>query len=40
VLHKKLKEIDFNKYISIEMGLQNSLDDVFEVIDYVAEVFK
>lgn len=40
VLHKKLKEIDFNKYISIEMGLQNSLDDVFEVIDYIAEVFE
>lgn len=39
-LHKKLKELDFGKYISIEMGLQNSLDDVFEVIDYVAEIFE
>ena len=39
-LHKKLKSLDFDKYISIEMGLQNSLDDVFEVIDYVAEVFE
>ena len=37
-LHKKLKTIEFNKYISIEMGLQNSLNDVFEVIDYIAEV--
>lgn len=38
-LHKKLRFLDFEHYISIEMGLQNTINDVFEVIDYVAEVF-
>lgn len=39
-LHQKLKTLEFDKYISIEMGLQNTINDVFEVIDYVAEVFE
>lgn len=39
-LHKRLKELDYNKYISIEMGQQESIQDVFDVIDYVAEVLK
>lgn len=39
-LHKKLKTLEFDNYISIEMGLQNTIIDVFEVIDYVAEVFE
>lgn len=39
-LHKRLKALDYSKYISIEMGLQESIEDVFDVIDYVAEVLK
>ena len=39
-LHRKLSALDYDKYFSIEMGLQNSVDDVFEVIDYISEVFK
>ncbi len=39
-LHAQLATLDFDKYISIEMGLQNSLKDVFDVIDYIAEVFQ
>ena len=41
-LHKELKALEhlgYDKYISIEMGLQNELADVFEVVDYVYEVF-
>lgn len=38
-LHNKLKFLDFDHYFSIEMGLQNTINDIFEVIDYVAEVF-
>jgi len=37
-LHKKLKNLDYGKYFSIEMGLQESVADAFEVIDYIAEV--
>lgn len=37
-LHRQLKTLDYDKYISIEMGLQNTLEDVFEVVDYVSEV--
>ena len=39
-IHKKLKNLDFDKYVSVEMGLQNRLSDVFEVIDYISEVFE
>lgn len=38
-LHDQLKTLDYDKYISIEMGIQNSIKDVLDVIDYVAEVF-
>lgn len=38
-LHRQLRTLDYDKYISIEMGLQNTINDVFEVVDYVAEVF-
>lgn len=37
-LHKQLRELDYNNYISIEMGNQNNINDLFEVIDYVSEV--
>ena len=39
-INKKIKRLNYDKYVSIEMGLQNSLKDVLEVIDYVAEVFE
>lgn len=39
-LHKKLRALDFDRYISVEMGLQNALEDVLEVVDYIAEVFQ
>lgn len=38
-IHKCLLDLDFDKYVSIEMGLQESLKDVFDVVDYIAEVF-
>lgn len=37
-LHRKIRSLDYEKYVSIEMGLQDSLQDVFDVIDYVYEV--
>ncbi len=39
-LHKNLRALDYDNYFSVEMGLQSSVNDVFEVIDYIAEVFK
>ena len=38
-LHAQLASLDFDKFVSIEMGLQDSLKDVFDVVDYIAEVF-
>lgn len=37
-LHRRLIDLEYDNYISIEMGQQNDLNDVYEVIDYVAEV--
>lgn len=39
-LHNQLAAIDFDMYISIEMGLQESLKDVFDVVGYIAGVFQ
>lgn len=38
-LHKQLKELNYDNYFSIEMGLCKDISDVYEVIDYIAEVF-
>ena len=38
-IHFALKELDFDSYCSIEMGLQESLQDVFDVVDYISGVF-
>ena len=38
-IHFALKELDYDRYCSIEMGLQNSLQDVFDVVDYICGVF-
>ena len=38
-IHSRLMSLDYDKYVSVEMGLQESLTDVFEVVDYIAEVF-
>lgn len=35
-----LEQLGYDKYVSIEMGLQNTITDVFDVIDYIYEVFK
>lgn len=37
-IHHRLKDLDYDKYFSIEMGQPNKLSEVFEIIDYVAEV--
>lgn len=43
-LHNKLvsilKQKKYNKYISIEMGKRDNLDEVKKTIDYIREVFK
>ncbi len=39
-LHRGLKELEYDKFISIEMGYQENIKDIFETIDYVCEVFK
>ncbi len=39
-LHTQLASLDFEKYVSIEMGLQDTLNDVFDVVNYIAGVFK
>lgn len=42
-LHNRLtalEQLGYDKYVSIEMGLQDTIADVFEVIDYVYEVLK
>lgn len=42
-LHHQLADIlrseQYTGYVSIEMGTQDNLDDVYEVIDYVQEIF-
>lgn len=39
-LSKYLKTNNYDKYISIEMKKQDSIDDIKDIIDYVFEVFK
>ena len=39
-LHRRIKALDFAGYVSIEMGRQEDINDVFDVIDYTAEVFE
>lgn len=38
-LHRRLRDLDYGGWFSVEMGLQERIEDLFEVIDYVAEVF-
>lgn len=38
-LAKFLKDIDYRKYVSIEMKQTNDMNDIKEVIDYVSETF-
>lgn len=39
-LHRSLTRLNYDRYISVEMGLQPSLKDVSDVVDYIEEVFQ
>lgn len=38
-LHSQLRNLDYNRFISVEMGAMEKLSDVTDMIDYIAEVF-
>lgn len=38
VIFRKLKETNYNGYVSIEMNLQENINDVIDVLKYVSEV--
>lgn len=38
-LHKELMQLDFDGFVSVEMACPDKVSDVFEVIDYISEVF-
>lgn len=38
-MHSRIKELEYNKFVSIEMGNKNNLPLVKDTIKYVAEVF-
>ncbi len=38
-LHRQLASFDYDGFVSVEMAEPESIDDVFEVADYISEVF-